>query len=139
MDLISDDYRKEITSQSIVELQQLTKWQKDHHGTWSTIIGGWAVWTYYQESFGSRDIDLILPSDLSKRDEITDLYFPEHQIATKSKDVFGSDVYYAKDIIFEGGRDEIVFDLFYPEKPRPDNDGLGVTVDWKWVFDFSKE
>ena len=139
MDLISEDYRKEITSTSIIELQQLTKWQKVHHGSWSTIIGGWAVWTYYQESFGSRDIDLILPSDLNKRIEITDSYFPDHQIKTKSKDAFGSDVYYAKDIIFEGGRDEIVFDLFYPEKPRPDNDELGVTVDWKWVFDFSKE
>jgi len=139
MDLISEDYREEITSQSLVELQQLTKWQKDNHGTWSTIIGGWAVWTYYQDSFGSRDIDLLLPLKLEQRAEITNSYFPNHEIKTKSKDVFGSDVYYAKDIVFEGGGDEIIFDLFYPEATRPDNDGLGVTVDWKWIFDFSKE
>lgn len=139
MDLIAEDYRKEIASQSIVELQELTKWQKEKYGNWSTIIGGWAVWSYYQDSFGSRDIDMVLPTDLGQRSEIIDSYFPNHDIQTKSKDVFGSNVYYAKDIVFEGGKDEIVFDLFYPETPRPDGDKLGVTVDWKWVFDFSKE
>lgn len=139
MDLIASDYTEEITSQSREELQKLTKWQKQKHGTWTSVIGGWAVWTYYEKSFGSRDIDLVLPVDAEQRNEIIDIYFPDNEIKTKSTDPFGSQVYYAKDITFEGGSDEIVFDLFYPERLRPDNDGLGVTVDWKWAFDFCKE
>lgn len=139
MDLIAADYRKEVTSQSQIELEKLTKWQKENHGSWSTIIGGWAVWTYYEKSFGSRDIDLVLPIDETQRAEITNTYFPDNEIKAKPIDSFGSSFYYAKDITFKGGSDEVVFDLFYPEKPRPDNDNLGVTVDWKWAFEFCKE
>ncbi len=139
MDLIVDGYKEEIVSQSVQELQKLTKWQKENQDTWSTIIGGWAVWTYYEKSFGSRDIDMVLPIDDSKRNEIINSYFPDNGIDAKPKDSFGAEIYYAKDITFRGGNDEIVFDLFYPEKPRPDPDNLGVFVDWKWMFDFCKE
>jgi len=139
MDLIVGDYEEEITSQSLEELQKLTKWQKQNHGTWSTIIGGWAVWTYYQESFGSRDIDLILPSNMEQRMGIINSYFPNNKIETKNIDSFGEEKYYAKDITFKGGSDEIIFDLFYPEKLRSDPEKLGVRVDWSWVFSSCKE
>lgn len=139
MDLIVDDYSTEITSQSIIELQNLTKWQKEHHGEWTTIIGGWAVWTYFQDSFGSRDIDIVLPSDVVKRVEITDTYFPKNQIEIKYEDAFQTKYHYGKDIQTPKRKDEIVFDLFYPEKPRDDPDDLGVTVDWTWMHTFSKE
>ncbi|MCA9828111.1 MAG: hypothetical protein KC444_06965 [Nitrosopumilus sp.] len=139
MDLIVDDYSHEITSQSIIELQNLTKWQYEKYGEWTTIIGGWAVWAYYQESFGSRDIDIVLPDDDSKKVEITDSYFPSNDIKIKYEDPFQKEYHYGKDIFTPKGHDEIVFDLFDPEKTRPDPDGLGVTVDWKWMTKFSKE
>ncbi len=139
MDLIADDYSTEIASQSIVELQELAKWQKKHQGEWTTIIGGWAVWTYYQEGFGSRDIDIVLPQDAVKQVEITDTYFPAHKIEKKFGDPFQAEYHYGKDITTPKRNDEIIFDLFYPEKPRSDHDGLGVTVDWKWMSEFSKE
>ncbi len=139
MGLTSDDYGTEIISQSMVELQELTKWQKVHQGEWTTVIGGWAVWAYYQESFGSRDIDIVLPEDAVKRVEITDTYFPAHKIEKKFEDPFQTKYHYGKYITTPTGNDEIIFDLFYPENPRPDPDGLGVTVDWKWMSEFSKE
>lgn len=139
MDLIVDDYNSEITSQSLVELQNLTKWQKEKHGEWTTVIGGWAVWTYYEDSFGSRDIDLVLPSDVVKRTEITDSYFSNNGIEKKYEDPFQTKYHYGKDISTSNGPDEIIFDLFYPETPRPDPDNLGVKVDWNWMSTYSKE
>ena len=139
MALIVDDYSSEITSQSVIELQNLTKWQKINHGEWTTIIGGWAVWTYYQKSFGSRDIDIVLPDDDVQRAEITDIYFSENNIEKKYEDSFQTKYHYGKDITTLKKSDEIVFDLFYPEKLRDDSDNLGVTVDYKWMSVFSKE
>jgi len=138
MELIEDDYRPEITSQSEKELAKLSKWQKENQGDWSSIIGGWAVWSYCRDSFGSRDIDIVLPEEIDKQAEIIQTYFPQNEIKEYNEDFFGTRKYFAKDIEVGKTKDEIVFDLFYPDQPRIDRDNLGVNVDWKWVFKYFK-
>ncbi len=137
MDLIIDEYLPEATSQSLLELRKFTKWQKENNGEWANIIGGWAVWAYYEQGLGSRDIDLVLPRNDHVRSEIFNSYFPNNNIDKKAKNVFETEVYYAKDITFLGKTDEIIFDLFYPENFRPDNDGLDFTIKWQWMLDYS--
>lgn len=133
----SENYRKESTTHSIKELIKLTKWQKDTLGNWSTIIGGWAVWSYYQDGFGSRDIDIVLPESKDEQLKIIQKYFPDNDIEEQYRDIFSNDPIYSKKI--KGGEDEIIFDLFYSNQLRSDPQNLGVTVNWKWTFDFCKE
>lgn len=136
MAIEADNYKQEITTHSLKELIQLTKWQKEMLGDWSTIIGGWAVWAYYQDGFGSRDIDIVLPKAQAEQLRIIQEYFPKNGIEARYRDVFHTDLYYSKIINRD---DEIIFDLFYPNQLRLDTQNLGVTVDWNWTFKFCKE
>lgn len=139
MDLIDSDYQDGITSQSRMELEKLSCWQKENLGEWSVVIGGWAVWSYYPKGFGSRDIDIVLPEDKIQQTRIIEEYFPIHEIHETKKSAFSEEKYYAKKIFYADEPIEIVFDLFYPQTPRPDNENLGFKVDWTWVITHCNE
>ena len=134
---IRELYNDTITSQSRLELEQFSNWMNDTHGGFATVIGGWAVWSYYDNGFGSRDIDLIFPNEEWKENIMMKLYFPHHDIKLyKLGDpIFGED-HYGKMIIRPDGSQEIIFfDMISADSVRDDDEQLGVTVDWNWVYD----
>lgn len=134
MDFIKNDYREEITSHSRKELENLAKWQYDRYGSWPIIIGGWAVWAYYSKGYGSRDIDLILPSNNKITEDMIENYFPNNGIDEYPDNVFSSTVHYRKPIkTVDGAKDDVIFDMLSADKPRPDPENLGVYVDWNWA------
>ncbi len=140
MDFIKNDYREEITSQSRKELESLARWQYDNYGSWPVIIGGWAVWSYYSNGYGSRDIDLILPSNNKITENMIKNYFPDNGIKEYPDSVFSQTVHYRKPIqIADGTKDDIIFDMLSADKPRPDPEDLGVYVDWNWADQYGND
>lgn len=139
MALIKDLYSLEITSESKKELQKFAKWFNKFHGNWPTVIGGWAVWSYHNSGFGSRDIDLVLPSDEWIETVMKDSYFRYNGIKKYrlGDPVFG-EIHYGKKIPKKSDEDIIFFDLLSASHLREDEEGLGVNVDWNWIFDTQK-
>ncbi len=133
MAIEGDRYVPELTSKSKAELQRFAKWFNiNQGGSWPTVIGGWAVWSYNDQGFGSRDIDLILPSDKWIEDMMIKTYFPASgfQQYKIGDPVFG-EPHYGKQV----DDDIIFFDLISAETCRNDSVNMGVTVDWNWVYD----
>ncbi|MGI0073375.1 MAG: hypothetical protein ACREA3_06155 [Nitrosotalea sp.] len=134
-------YDPAITSKSRQELVQFAKWFNEKHGSWPSVIGGWAVWSYYQDGFGSRDVDLILPSDDWIETVLKKEYFPYRGFSPYQHlgDFLGQK-HYGKLVDPDKPNGDIVFfDLLSASKPREDPQELGVFVDWNWVNDFRKE
>jgi len=137
MALERERYAPELTSRSQIELQKFSKWFNKHQGgNWPNIIGGWAVWSYHPNGFGSRDVDLVLPSDEWIDDIMKNTYFPPNGFKKhRLGDPFFGGIHYGKPITHHGESDTIFFDLISAETPREDKDGLGVTVDWNWIYE----
>ena len=134
MALERDRYASGLTSQSQIELQRFAKWFHDNQGgSWSTVVSGWAVWSYHNDGFGSRDVDLVLPSDKWIEDMMVKTYFPgsgfkQYKIGDP---VFG-EPHYGKQL---AGGDIVFFDLIPADTIREDSVNMGVTVYWNWVYD----
>jgi len=77
MALEKDRYSTQLTSKSQIELQKFSKWfHENQGGNWPTVIGGWAVWSYHNNGFGSRDVDFIFPTDNFIENMMKKTYFP---------------------------------------------------------------
>lgn len=141
MALIRDDYSEKVTSESKKELIKFAKWLKEKHGDWPTVIGGWAVWAYYDKGFGSRDIDLVLPTDEWIENIMKKEYFVQNAVKPYkfTNDLLGTK-HYGKEIkTNEREKQEIIFfDLLSGSSLREDNENLGVYVDWNWIFEFKQ-
>ena len=125
-------YSSEFTSKSHVELQKFSKWfHKNQGGNWPTVIGGWAVWAYHASGFGSRDVDIILPTDNFIDHMMKKIYFPGNGFQPYKFDPILGESHYGKPI----GDDTIFFDLTSAESLREDPAEMGVKVDWNWVYD----
>ena len=59
----SNFYDKEITTASFSELKNLLRFLTKLGSPHPTIIGGWAVYAY-EKSMGSRDIDIVMVSEV---------------------------------------------------------------------------
>ncbi len=141
MALEKELYSTEITSESKKELQKFSKWMEKSHGDWPTIIGGWAVWSYYDQGFGSRDIDLVLPNNNWIEQIMKKEYFVMSEVKPyQFEGEFFGEIHYGKPIKHKNEQDDIIFfDLISAETPREDNESLNVVVDWNWVFDSQKK
>lgn len=141
MALIRDDYSEEVTSESKKELIKFAKWLKEKHGDWPTVIGGWAVWAYYDKGFGSRDMDLVLPTDDWIENIMKKEYFVQNTVKPYkfTNDLLGTK-HYGKEIKINGReKPEIIFfDLLSGSSLREDGENLGVYVDWNWAFEFKQ-
>ena len=138
MALIRDDYTEEVTNESKKELIKFAKWFEQKHGNWPTVIGGWAVWVHYDKGFGSRDIDLVLPTDDWIENVMKKEYFIQNSVKPYifKNDLLGTK-HYGKEITIDGrDKPEIVFfDLLSGSSLREDSENLGVYVDWNWAFE----
>ena len=133
MVLAKDGYLPELTSRSQIELQKFSKWfHKNQGDNWPTVIGGWAVWSYHNKGFGSRDADIILPTDNFIEHMMKTIYFPGNgfQKVKIGDPVFG-EPHWGKPI----DNDIILFDLISAETSREDSVNMGVEVDWNWVYE----
>jgi len=141
MAAIRDLYDNPLTTQSQKELVKFAKWFHKKNDTWPSVIGGWAVWAYYKNGFGSRDVDLILPSDDWIENIMKKEYFPNNGFRAYDylKDYF-IEKHYGKPINPDNPDDDIVFfDLLSGSRLREDPEKLGVIVDWNWVNTFKNE
>jgi hypothetical protein len=139
--LIRDDYSEEVTSESKKELVKFAKWLHEKHGDWPTVIGGWAVWAYYDKGFGSRDMDLVLPTDEWIENVMKNEYFVQNAVKPYkfTNDLLGTK-HYGKEIKNNGKEKQeiIFFDLLSGSSLREDSENLGVYVDWSWVFEYKQ-
>ena len=55
-------YDERWTRLSFDEMVNFSRWMNELIGYYPTIIGGWAVFMYNQKGFGSRDIDVVIPT-----------------------------------------------------------------------------
>ncbi|MBN1539143.1 MAG: hypothetical protein JW939_03290 [Candidatus Thermoplasmatota archaeon] len=55
-------YDEKWTRLSFDEMINFSRWMNDLIGYFPTIVGGWAVFMYNQRGFGSRDIDVVIPT-----------------------------------------------------------------------------
>ncbi len=135
MALEKDRYIPELTSKSQIELQKFAKWYNiNQGGNWPAVIGGWAVWSYHNDGFGSRDVDLVFPTDNWIEDMMIKTYFPGNGFREyKIGDPIFGELHYGKPIDNNG--DIIYFDLISAETPREDSVNMSVTVDWNWVYE----
>ncbi len=85
-----DDYDKEFTDASLAELKRFLKWMDEKKGAYPTIIGGWAVYAYRQ-ALGSKDIDVVMPTDRDLNYILLEEYFPANGYKVK-KDEYLSQV-----------------------------------------------
>lgn len=132
MALVKDGYSPELTSKSQIELQKFSKWFHKHQGgNWPTVIGGWAVWSYHSNGFGSRDANIVLPTDNFINHMMKETYFPGNGFQEYKLDPVMGEPYYGKPI----GADIIFFDLISATTPREDSVDMGVEVDWNWVYE----
>ncbi len=134
MVLEREGYTPELTSKSRTELQKFSKWfHANQGGNWPTVIGGWAVWSYHPDGLGSRDADLIFPTDNWIENMMKKTYFPGNGFQEyKIGDPIFGESHYGKPI---GAGDIVFFDLISAEIPRVDSVNMGVIVDWNWVYE----
>lgn len=134
MALEKERYSSELTSYSKLELQKFSKWFHDNQGgNWPSVIGGWAVWSYYNNGFGSTDVDLVFPTDNFIEDMMKNTYFPANGFREYRLDPIFGEPHYGKQI---DSNDYVFFDLFSAETPREDSVNMGVEVDWNWIYEF---
>ncbi|HET8793392.1 MAG TPA: nucleotidyl transferase AbiEii/AbiGii toxin family protein [Nitrososphaeraceae archaeon] len=126
-------YTDEITSKSFTELKNLSKWMNKNYKKFPTVIGGWAVWCYYDKGFRSRDIDLVLQNYKTVEKILYNQYFPHFGVEKYRMGLLGQE-YYAKKTVTKKGNEKIIFDIFYGGIMREDRERLGVIVDWKWII-----
>ncbi len=129
-----DRYASELTEQSLAELQKFARWFGGNQGgSWPTVIGGWAVWSYHAVGFGSRDVDLVLPTDRWIKDMMIETYFPSSGFKPyRVGDPILGELHHGKRL---AGGDVVFFDLISAETPREDSTNMGVTVDWNWIYE----
>lgn len=139
MAMIRGLYDSSITGKSKEELVKFAKWFNKYHGSWPTVIGGWAVWAYYPNGFGSRDVDVVLPSDDWIENVMKKEYFAHNGFfAYREPSDFFGEKHYGKPIDPNDEKSDIIFfDLLSGSTPREDRAELGVFVDWNWANQYS--
>ena len=95
------------------------------------MIGGWAVWSYHKAGFGSVDVDLIFPTDSFIEHMMKKTYLPANGFQEFKLDPVLGEPHYGK--LVDG--DRVIFDMISAETPREDSTGMGVRVDWNWVYE----
>ncbi len=132
-----DDYDKEFTDVSFDELKKFLKWMNEKKGIYPIIIGGWAVYAYKQ-ALGSRDIDVVMPTDKDLNDILLTEYFPANGYYVK-KDKHFNPKYYVKDIEDGKGRsEEVIVDVFIGKFSKEDEEGFGIKFHWGKVIEYQE-
>lgn len=128
------DYDDEFTDVSLDELKKFLEWMNVKKGIYPIIIGGWAVYAYKQ-SLGSKDIDVVMPTDKDLNDILLREYFPARGYNVK-KDKYFNPKYYVKEIEDKGRTKEIIVDVFIGSFTKEDEEGFGIKFHWKEVLKY---
>jgi len=82
-----DDYGRELTDASFAELKEFLKWMNEKKGVYPIVIGGWAVYAYKQ-ALGSKDIDVVMPTERDANYMLLEEYFPARGYTVKKTSIF---------------------------------------------------
>lgn len=99
-------YEKKVTDASLEELKNFAKWMNEKIGHTPVIVGGWAAYAYVK-GFGSKDIDVIFPSEAAKAKVLADYFYREGYIERR-RDFFQKEFY--KEAEVKGKKIEIIID-----------------------------
>jgi len=128
-----EDYDKKFTDSSFDELKKFLKWMNEKKGVYPIIIGGWAVYAY-KKALGSKDIDVVMPTNKDHNNILLQEYFPSRGFTVK-KDMYFNPKYYVKEIKDGDITKEIIVDSFIGEFSKEDEEGLGIKFHWKTVLE----
>ena len=131
-----DDYDEKFTDASFDELKKFLEWMNVKKGIYHTIIGGWAVYAYKQ-ALGSKDIDVVMPTDKDLNDILLTEYFPARGYNVK-KDKYFNPKYYVKEIEDKGRTKEIIVDVFIGSFSKEDEEGFGIRFHWGKVLEYQE-
>ncbi len=131
-----DDYDTEFTDVSFEELRRFLKWMNEKKGIYPIIIGGWAVYAYKQ-ALGSKDIDVVMPTDKDHNEMLLQEYFPANGYDVK-KDKYFNPKYYVKEVEDKGRTKEIIVDVFIGEFSKEDEEGFGIKFHWEKVLQYQE-
>ena len=81
-----EDYRSEVTDETLKELIGFVHWYNKVLGHEPLIVGGWAAWAYHHD-LGSKDIDVVFPGAATKQTTLLD-YFNSHGYKTRKDSLF---------------------------------------------------
>lgn len=107
------------------------RWMNELIGYYPTIIGGWAVYIYNREGFGSRDIDVVIPTREMKG-RMIDRYLVNNGYQIKHK-AFG-EMEWIKELV-PGDPDSITYLDICTLEDRNIVHGTDLEVPWKIAFD----
>ena len=105
-------------------------------GMYPIIIGGWAVYAYKQ-ALGSKDIDVVMPTDKDLNYILLEEYFPANGYKVK-KDEYFHPKYYVKEIEDKGRIKEIIVDVFIGSFSKEDEEGYGIKFHWGKVLEYQE-
>ena len=130
-----DRYQSKWTDLSFKEMINFSRWMNKIFGYHPTIIGGWAVYMYNSNGFGSRDIDVIIPTR-DMRDRVITQYLTSN--GYQIKDVAFGEKEWIKELE-PGNPDSITYlDICTLEDGNPVH-GRDLEVPWniamKWQRD----
>lgn len=121
-------YDKEITDASLKELENFAKWMNEKVGHTPVIVGGWAAYAYVG-GFGSKDIDVIFPSEATKAKVLAD-YFHREGYVERKRDFFQSEFYKEADV--KGKKIEIIIDAASGRRVI-EVTGTNARIPWAWA------
>ncbi|MBI5159169.1 hypothetical protein HY992_03555 [Candidatus Micrarchaeota archaeon] len=121
-------YDKAITNASLKELENFAKWMNEKVGHAPVIVGGWAAYAYVG-GFGSKDIDVIFPSETAKAKVLAD-YFHREGYIERRRDFFQSEFY--KEANVKGRKVEIIIDAASGRRVI-EVTGTNARIPWAWA------
>ena len=127
-------YSDDITNPSLRELGILAEWYNEKIGNHPVIVGGWAVYCY-SKGLGSKDIDVVFPSDVGKNETLL-AYFLSHGYSRRKRNFFDEE--FVKVLPAGKTRLEIIVDAVSASRviviPN-----TNVRIPWKWAINHSRE
>jgi hypothetical protein len=130
---LDDWYRKEITEESYKELINLTKWCNAILGYHPVVIGGWAVF-HYSKSLGSRDIDIVFPTQKTREDTLMRYY---RENGYKEEGLFVK--HYYKEVKTKDGIERIVLDACTHSNENFLHENPKIIIPWKLTEKYYEE
>jgi hypothetical protein len=126
-------YAKEVTRASYKEMIILTKWINKIYGYYPIIIGGWAVYSYVP-TIGSRDIDLVFPTNDSA-DKVLLPYY--RMMRYKERGIFSKRFY--KEVETKDGKEEIELDACSLSDKNLLRENKDIEIPWSLSLKYGRE
>ncbi|HIH17085.1 MAG TPA: hypothetical protein HA252_06800 [Candidatus Diapherotrites archaeon] len=122
------DYRPEVTDLSREELRNFLDWCAKLLGYEPTIIGGWAVYAHVPGHLGSRDIDVVFPTNRAI-DEVMDRYYAYNGFKCEGD----LEKTFHKEAMVDGKTEKIIYDATSYERRNRLKEKDSIEIPWNLI------